>query len=107
GAGRSELTISGDGTINVTGNSDGLVLNASGYTGSATYSGGDGNDALFGGSGNETFVLSHGGGLNVIDGGTGENAVTLTSAVDGVVLDLGAGTLGEAFADTWAGDDPV
>ncbi|MEJ0040525.1 MAG: right-handed parallel beta-helix repeat-containing protein [Gammaproteobacteria bacterium] len=105
-AGQTRLTLSGDGSINVSGNSSGLMLNASGYTGSGTYTGGDGNDAIFGGSGDETFVLSHGGGHNIIDGGEGENTITLTSAVDGVVVDLDAGpSLGADFADAWSDGD--
>lgn len=105
-AGRTQLTISGDGALNVSGSSAGMMLDASSFTGSATYTGGDGNDVLIGGSGDETYVLSHGGGQNIVDGGDGDNTVTLTSAVDGVVVDLEAGaSLGADFADEWAGDD--
>lgn len=105
-AGRTTLTLSGNGALDVSGGSAGMILDASGFTGSATYTGGDGNDVMVGGSGNETFVLSHGGGQNIVDGGEGDNTITLTSAVSGVVVDLDAGaSLGEDFADEWAGDD--
>lgn len=105
-AGRTQLTISGNGELNVSGSSAGMILDASNFTGSATYTGGDGNDVLVGGSGSETFVLSRGGGQNIVDGGDGDNTITLTSAVDGVVVDLDAGaSLAEGFADDWAGDD--
>ncbi|WP_129782222.1 hypothetical protein [Peristeroidobacter soli] len=105
-AGRTQLTISGNGQLNVSGGSAGMVLNASGYTGDGTYTGGNGNDVIVGGSGNETFVLSHGGGQNIVDGGDGDNTITLTSAVNGVVVDLDAGaSLGSNFADDFAGSD--
>lgn len=107
GTGQTNLTINGDGSLNVTGNSDGFTLNASGFSGSGTYTGGDGDDVILGGSGNETFVASHGGGWNIFDGGGGENTITLTSAVDGVVVDLDAGTLGEDFAQAWAAQGEV
>src|SRR5690606_6028173 len=106
GAGRTTLEISGQGEgLNVTGNSEGMVLNAGGYSGSGHYTGGDGNDGIYGGSGNETISLSHGGGLNIVDGGGGENTATLTSATDGIVVDLAAGTLGAEFGEAWAQGD--
>lgn len=105
-AGRTQLTISGNGALDVSGSSAGMILDASGFTGNGTYTGGDGNDVIVGGVGNETFVLSHGGGQNIVDGGDGDNTVTLTSAVNGVVVDLDAGSsLGAGFADDFAGSD--
>lgn len=106
--GRTELTLSGNGAVDVNGSSAGMIVNASGFTGNATYTGGDGNDVMLGGSGSETFVLSYGGGQNIVDGGGGggDDSVTYTSAVSGIVVDLHAGaSLGEEFADDWAGDD--
>jgi Ca2+-binding RTX toxin-like protein len=106
GAGRTTLEISGQGEgLNVTGNSEGMVLNAGGYSGSGHYTGGDGNDGIYGGSGNETISLSHGGGLNIVDGGGGENTATLTSATQGIVVDLAAGTLDAQFGEAWAQGD--
>lgn len=105
-AGSVELTISGDGAVDVNGNSSGFMLNARGFSGNGSYAGGDGNDGMFGGSGDERFGLSHGGGQNIVDGGEGYDSITLTSAVSGVVVDLSAGpALSADFADEWVGGD--
>ncbi|HEX7115844.1 MAG TPA: hypothetical protein VF193_11995 [Steroidobacter sp.] len=107
GAGKTNVKISGSGSLNVTGNSEGFTLDASEFSGEGTYTGGDGDDRIVGGSGDETFVGSHGGGWNIFDGGEGENTITLTSAIQGVVVDLDAGTLGEDFALAWAAQGEV
>jgi len=107
-AGFTEVTLSGNGSVDVNGNSAGMKLDASGFEGAGTYTGGDGDDIIHGGSGDETFVLSSGGGKNLVDGGAGSNLITLTSAVGGAVVDLAAGAGLEAtFADEWAGENAV
>jgi len=106
-AGRTELTLSGNGSIAVVGSSAGAIVDASEYHGEATITGGDGNDMMFGGSGKQTFVLSQGGGQNLVDGTKGDdNTVKYTSATGSVIVDLHAGdALTADFADEFAGDD--
>jgi len=106
GAGRAEVTISGSGSVTVNGNSEGMTLDASGFTGDGSFIGGDGNDTFIGGSGNDTISLSHGGGLNIADGGAGNNTIALSSAVSGVVVDLDTEmALALDFANDWSGGD--
>lgn len=72
----SQLTISGGGLVTIsgveraelTGGASGNVINASGFSGETTLTGGDGNDTITGGSGNDT-----------IDGGSGSDVIDITA----------------------------
>lgn len=106
-AGITNVVIGGTGSVSVSNNSAGGIIDASTLLGNAQLSGGNGNDVLRAGGGNDTLVASHGGGRNVLDGGQGDNTVTFTSATGGVTLDLDAGILEQEFLDAWADGDEL
>ncbi|MEH1821952.1 MAG: cadherin-like domain-containing protein [Nostoc sp.] len=82
------LTLTGTGAINGTGNS--LNNTLIGNAGANTLSGGDGNDTVYGNSGNDTLlggagndVLIGGIGRDVLTGGTGQDSLYLTDTRTG------------------------
>ncbi|MEQ9617358.1 MAG: Ig-like domain-containing protein [Phycisphaerales bacterium] len=92
----TDLTISGDGDIDGTGDDDEIAGgdgddNISGGDGDDVISGGDGDDVLDGGAGNDTLI-SGSGDVTMI-GGDGDDVFLFTGAEDGNVftVDGGAG----------------
>ena len=83
------LTLTGSGNINGTGNSLGNVL--TGNSGANVLTGLDGNDTLVGGAGADT-----------LDGGTGTDTASYAASSSGVTVSLAAGTAsgGDAQGDT-------
>ena len=82
------LTLTGTGTINGTGNS--LNNTLTGNNAANTLTGGDGNDTLFGNSGNDTLfggvgddLLTGAVGRDVLTGGTGRDSFDLTGSRTG------------------------
>ena len=90
------LTLTGGGAINGTGNSLNNIL--TGNNASNTLSGGDGNDSLFGGLGNDN--LDDGAGDNILDGGAGNDTLTGGDGNDSLF-----GSSGNDKLDGGAGDD--
>jgi Ca2+-binding RTX toxin-like protein len=91
------LTLTGSGAINGTGNSLDNIL--TGNTGANTLNGVDGNDSLIGGSGNDTLFggagdddLDGGTGNDSLDGGVGNDTYTVNSLSDTIAEGLNAGT---------------
>ncbi|MEH1862336.1 MAG: cadherin-like domain-containing protein [Nostoc sp.] len=91
------LTLTGSGAINGTGNSLNNIL--TGNTGANTLRGEDGNDSLFGSSGNDTLLggagddtLNGGAGTDSLDGGVGNDLYTVDNLNDSIIEDLNAGT---------------
>ena len=74
GFGIENLTLTGTGNINATGNAKNNVL--TGNSGNNSLSGGAGNDTLFGGNGNDT--LNGGLGSDSMDGGDGNDTYVVT-----------------------------
>ena len=99
GANLENLTLTGSGAINATGNTLDNVL--TGNAGNNTLSGGAGNDTLIGGRGNDTmlggagddeFIYGKGDGTDTVNGGSG-------SWVDTISIDQSAGSL--QFGTDW------
>ncbi|MBE9103937.1 cadherin-like domain-containing protein [Nostoc cf. edaphicum LEGE 07299] len=91
------LTLTGSGVINGTGNSLNNIL--TGNSGANTLNGIDGNDSLFGSSGNDTLLggvgddsLNGGVGTDSLYGGLGNDIYTVDNVNDLIVEDLNAGT---------------
>ena len=91
------LTLTGTGNINGTGNTlnNTLTGNAgnntlNGGTGADTLTGGAGNDTLLGGSGSDTFVYMAGHGSDTVNGGSGSWVDTLSLSQSGGSLLLGS-----------------
>jgi Ca2+-binding RTX toxin-like protein len=91
------LTLTGTGTINGTGNSlkniliGNTVANIlSGEDGNDSLIGGSGNDSLFGGVGDDT--LDGGAGIDSLDGGVGNDIYTVDSLSDAIIEGLNGGT---------------
>ncbi|WP_143854090.1 beta strand repeat-containing protein [Nostoc sp. 'Peltigera membranacea cyanobiont' 210A] len=94
------LTLTGSGAINGTGNSLDNIL--TGNTGANILSGGDGNDNLFGNSGNDTLLggagddlLTGGIGRDVLTGGTGRDGFNLATSRTGGYDTIADFTVGE------------
>ncbi|MEH1950820.1 MAG: tandem-95 repeat protein, partial [Nostoc sp.] len=94
------LTLTGTGAINGTGNSLNNIL--MGNNGANTLTGGDGNDSLFGNSGNDTLfgsagddLIAGGVGRDVLTGGTGQDSFNLTGTRTGGYDTIADFTLGE------------
>ncbi|PHM05593.1 calcium-binding protein, partial [Nostoc sp. 'Peltigera malacea cyanobiont' DB3992] len=94
------LTLTGTGAINGTGNSLNNIL--MGNNGANTLTGGDGNDSLFGNSGNDTLfgsagddLIAGGVGRDVLTGGTGQDSFNLTGTRIGGYDTIADFTLGE------------
>ncbi|MHC5761790.1 beta strand repeat-containing protein [Nostoc sp.] len=91
------LTLTGSGAINGTGNSlDNILI---GNTGANILSGGDGNDSLIGGAGNDTLLggtgddtLDGGAGIDSLNGGVGNDIYTVDNLSDTITEGLNAGT---------------
>ncbi|MBN3922907.1 cadherin-like domain-containing protein [Nostoc sp. NMS4] len=97
------LTLSGTGIINGTGNSFYNIL--TGNNAANTLTGGDGNDSLFGNSGNDTLLggtgddlLVGGVGRDVLTGGIGQDSFNLTGSRTGGY---------DTIADFTLGDDTI
>ncbi|MEH1808855.1 beta strand repeat-containing protein [Nostoc sp.] len=91
------LTQTGSGAINGTGNSLNNIL--VGNSGANTLNGVDGNDSLFGSSGNDTLLggvgddsLNGGAGTDSLDGGVGNDIYTVDNVNDLIIEYLDAGT---------------
>ncbi|WP_375471014.1 beta strand repeat-containing protein [uncultured Nostoc sp.] len=91
------LTLTGSGPINGTGNSLNNIL--IGNTGANILSGGDGNDSLFGNSGNDTLLggagddtLNGGTGTDSLNGGVGNDTYIVDNLNDVITEGLNAGT---------------
>ncbi|MDZ8086445.1 MAG: cadherin-like domain-containing protein, partial [Nostoc sp. DedQUE12b] len=91
------LTLTGSGVINGTGNSFNNIL--TGNSGANTLNGVDGNDSLFGSSGNDTLLggvgddsLNGGAGTDSLDGGVGNDIYTVDNVNDLIIEGLDAGT---------------
>ncbi|MFN6453531.1 MAG: beta strand repeat-containing protein [Nostoc sp. EfeVER01] len=91
------LTLTGSGAINGTGNSLNNIL--TGNSGANTLNGVDGNDSLFGSSGNDTLLggvgddsLNGGAGTDSLDGGVGNDIYTVDNVNDLIIEGLDAGT---------------
>ncbi|MBN3961089.1 cadherin-like domain-containing protein [Nostoc sp. NMS8] len=94
------LTLTGTGAINGTGNSLDNIL--TGNNGANTLAGGDGNDSLFGNSGNDTLLggagddlLTGGIGRDVLTGGTGRDSFNLATSRTGGYDTIADFTVGE------------
>ncbi|MEH2045881.1 beta strand repeat-containing protein [Nostoc sp.] len=94
------LTLTGTGTINGTGNILNNIL--MGNNAANTLTGGDGNDSLFGNSGNDTLfggagddLIAGGVGRDVLTGGTGQDSFNLTGSRTGGYDTIADFTLGE------------
>ncbi|MBN3944533.1 MAG: calcium-binding protein [Nostoc sp. NMS9] len=103
GANLENLTLSGSGAINGTGNSLNNIL--TGNTGANILNGEDGNDSLIGDSGNDSLfggagddLLSGGTGRDVLTGGTGRDSLYLTDTRTGGY---------DIIADFTVGDDTL
>ncbi|MEH2022944.1 beta strand repeat-containing protein [Nostoc sp.] len=91
------LTLTGSGVINGTGNNlDNVLI---GNTGANILSGGDGNDSLIGGTGNDTLLggagddtLDGGTGIDNLNGGAGNDIYTVDNLSDTITEGLNAGT---------------
>jgi len=99
GANVENLTLTGSGNINATGNTlnNTLTGNAGnnvldGGAGNDSMAGGAGNDTLRGGSGSDLFIYLNGDGSDAVNGGTG-------SWIDAITLDQSAGSL--QFGTDW------
>ena len=120
------LTLTGDGNINGTGNSAANVI--TGNAGDNVLKGGSGNDTIYGEAGNDRIdgdsgndLIDGGEGDDYLDGDKGTDTVSYASAASGVAVDLnlksaqntgGGGTdtlrsfenvTGSAYADTLVG----
>ncbi|MBX9258673.1 putative Ig domain-containing protein [Desmonostoc muscorum CCALA 125] len=91
------LTLTGTGAINGTGNNLSNII--IGNTGANSLNGVDGNDSLIGGTGNDTLIggadndtLDGGAGNDSLDGGAGNDIYTVDSLSDTVTEGLNAGT---------------
>ena len=91
------LTLTGSGAINGTGNSLNNIL--AGNSGANTLNGVDGNDSLFGSSGNDTLfgdsgddTLNGGAGIDSLDGGIGNDTYIVDNLNDSIIEGLEAGT---------------
>ena len=99
GANVENLTLTGAGAINGTGNDDANVITGNG--GKNILSGLGGNDTLIGGVGNDT--LNGGEGNDSIDGGDGNDSITGGAGADTVSGGIGADRFVFAFADVASG----
>ncbi|WP_392534808.1 beta strand repeat-containing protein [Nostoc sp. C117] len=97
------LTLTGTGTINGTGNSLNNIV--TGNNAANTLTGGDGNDSLFGNSGNDTLL--GGAGDDLLTGGVGRDVLTGGIGRDGFDL-AGSRTGGyDTITDFTLGDDNI
>ena len=84
GSNVDNLTLTGVGNINGTGNADANVL--TGNTGANQLNGGAGNDTLIGGAGNDTLTLSDGGADRVVlDSSVGFDLITSFATASDVI----------------------
>ncbi|MEH2060844.1 MAG: cadherin-like domain-containing protein [Nostoc sp.] len=90
------LTLTGSGAINGTGNTLDNIL--TGNTGANILSGGDGNDTLLGGTGNDTLLggagndtLDGGAGTDRLDGGAGNDTYIVDNVNDTIIESANAG----------------
>lgn len=97
GANLENLTLTGTGDFNGTGNELNNVITGNagnntlyGLDGNDTLTGGAGNDNLYGGNGNDS--LNGGAGVNLLVGGDGNDTYTVTSSDDTVVENFNEGT---------------
>ncbi|MDZ8259486.1 beta strand repeat-containing protein [Nostoc sp. ChiQUE01b] len=100
------LTLTGSGAINGTGNSLKNIL--TGNTGANILSGEDSNDSLIGGAGNDTLlggagddILDGGLGADALDGGVGNDIYTVDNLSDAITEGLNAGTDLVKSSVTW------
>ena len=91
------LTLTGDGNINGTGNSAANVI--IGNAGDNVLKGGSGDDTIFGGAGNDRIdgdsgkdLIDGGDGNDYLDGDSGTDTVSYASATAGVTVNLGLKT---------------
>ncbi|MFQ5785058.1 MAG: FecR domain-containing protein [Alphaproteobacteria bacterium] len=106
GAGRDNISgLGGNDFLTGGGGNDQIF----GGPGNDILSGGPGNDALFGEAGNDILIAGEGEGDDLLDGGADDDAVTFTSTILGVNVDLAAGTAigAETGSDTIVGVEQV
>jgi len=104
GYGIENLTLTGSGNINGTGNGNNNVI--TGNSGNNTLSGGDGNDTLNGADGNDTLI--GGAGNDSLVGGNGIDTASYSTATAAVNVNLSSGTAtGGAGIDTLSSIEAV
>jgi Ca2+-binding RTX toxin-like protein len=107
-----EQVIGSQASDTITGGSGYNYLN--GQSGNDTISGMDGNDWLVDGAGDDSLLggngddtLEGGSGTDIFDGGSGADTVLFQYAANGVVVNLGAGTVTDAGSGTGNGNDTL